>query len=146
MTLIERLEAAETGSRELDAAIAVAAKHDLPSPMGECPATLRVYKCDGEAPGSYWLIQRSGKSLRTAPHFSTSIDAALTLVPEGWWISRIYQDEDGFEVMLIDPSSDEGMGTPNYVEAVLMADGNGIPTIALALCIAALKAREQTND
>ena len=131
MDLITELEQAKEGSRELD--LAVATEID----WLERGVSLRQFREKFPAGNPlHWGF----------PHYTASIDAALTLVPKGWWISRIYQDEDGFEVMLIDPSSDEGMGTPNYVEAVLMADGNGIPTIALALCIAALRAREAMKE
>ena len=146
--LIEKLEAAPEGSRAFDNQVALATGW-----VRLTPSEVKrrhggwIHPSDTRKDGSFNyqtdLDSLHGTDIWRDPlPYTTSIDAALTLVPEGWWISRIYQDEDGFEVTLIDPSSDEGMGTPNYVEAVLMADGNGIPTIALALCIAALKARE----
>ena len=62
--LIAELEAAKEGSRGLDAKIAVAAKVDLPSPMGEATAYLRLpHKNDYCEVGTYWLVQRSGDSL-----------------------------------------------------------------------------------
>ena len=142
MTLIERLEAAETGSRELDAAVAVAAKVDLPSPMGDCKATLRLPRKDDDcASGTYWLVQRSGMSLRTAPPLSTSIDAALTLVPKGWrWEVADYAgDQDGPRAALYRNLYSEEFEPDDAIGAYGF-------TPALALCIAALKAREQTND
>lgn len=41
-------------------------------------------KEEGCAPGTYWFHCRSGKSLRTAPHFLGSTDAALSLKDAEW--------------------------------------------------------------
>jgi hypothetical protein len=70
--LILRLESANKGSRELDEAIATAIWGE-PRPSGNvgCPRTL------------VWWHNGLGRSV--APEFTTSLDAALTLVPEGWW-------------------------------------------------------------
>jgi hypothetical protein len=85
LELAERVEAAAGPDRELDAEIAVAVQYDLPGPMGECAATLRVPRRDDECQaGTYWLVQRSGMSLRTAPPFTESLDSALKLVPSDW--------------------------------------------------------------
>jgi len=77
--LEKRLSEAEGPDRELDAAIAVATT----------PATgereLRVYyrlpnvydRCEA---GTYWRVSISGKSLRTAPEYTASLDAAVALV------------------------------------------------------------------
>lgn len=85
LRLAERVEAATAPDRELDARIAVAIYSDsghadprdntharFPSPSDEC------------APGTYWISAFSGLSLRTADPFTASLDAAMTLVPEGW--------------------------------------------------------------
>ena len=131
--LIHRLERATGPDRELDAEIAVAIKHDLPAPMGECQATLRFpHKSDDCAEGTYWLVQLSGKSLRTAPHYTASLDAALTLVPEGcqWTI-------EADTAWLRWPEGDK------IREAQGAFNRSGGKKTALALCIAALKAREE---
>ncbi len=140
MTLISRLEAAESGSRELDAEIAVAEKIDLPQPMGEAPPYLKMpAMADGCAPGTYWLVQRSGMSLRTAPHYTTSLDAARTLVPEGlqYGISTHPPDE------LFNPGGAQAYVTDReglkYQHAEAMDE-------YLALCIAALKARQEVSE
>jgi len=127
--LIERLGSAKEGSRELDA--------DIGEYVGAKPKTKNVYKRGRYVDGKPVLMRVE----KVWPHYTTSLDAALTLVPEGWLVNRFWQDEDGWEVMLTETGTDEGMGTPNFVEAALMFDGNGIPTPALALCIASLKAR-----
>jgi hypothetical protein len=91
--LIARLEAAAEGSRELDAAIAVA-----------------VFGGGSHDPG-------------TAPHFTTSLDAALTLVPEGrGWLMR-------------------SVGGRGFAAISNAGEASQAKTPALALCIAALKAR-----
>jgi hypothetical protein len=142
--LIERLENAEGPSRELDASIAVAIGWKLPQPMGEAKPYLKMpTKADGCAVGTYWLMQRSGASLRTAPKFTESIDPAMTLVPEGWdWnlssnnvacICRDYADAFApvFWSQKFEPprvSWDKRIGT--------------VATPALALSIAALRARQ----
>jgi hypothetical protein len=117
--LIERLEAATEGSRELDALI-----HATTLSLGR----------------DYWpdergrVVEYTGlrKILHRAPHYTTSIDAALTLVPEGW-----------------------GWSVNDDSEACLTLPGNGFlsdrgdielygrsATPAIALCIAALRARQ----
>jgi hypothetical protein len=92
-TLISRLEAGETG-REIDAEIAVSIGWDLPKPMGGCHAFLRLPTTDDNyTVGTYWLVQRSGSSIRTAPHFITSLDAAMELVPDGFCIDIGISDD-----------------------------------------------------
>ena len=67
------------------------------------------------------------------PPYTTSLDAALTLVPEGWWY-------------VIRPDS-AILGPPNACDDCdsKLKDAFDIATAPLALCIAALKAR-QAND
>ncbi|MDH3376209.1 MAG: hypothetical protein OEQ39_04475 [Gammaproteobacteria bacterium] len=103
--LIERLEAAESGSRELDANIALS--------MG----------------GSVKLVP--GPNGAQWPHYTTSIDAALTLVPEGWrW------QVSGFEA--------SGEACVDSLALDLERYG-AAATPALALVIAALRAMEAEN-
>ena len=96
MELIDRLEAAQEGSRELDAEIGAEARYMSP---------------------------------KSVPHYTTSIDAALTLVPEG---------STGFLLNADEP----------YSQATIFRDGDGAigqglgKSPALALCIAALRAKE----
>ena len=129
--IIAKLERAKEGSRGLDAAVAVAAAVDLPSPMGEAKAYLKVpHKDDRCELGTYWLVQRSGDSLHSAPAYTTSLDAALTLVPEelSWMVSS-----GVVEMAAID---DPSTNNPSIIAA----------TTALALCIAALKAMMDKTD
>lgn len=82
-SLIARVERAEGPDRELDAALYVA----LIKP-DQRPDDLRYFRLphismdhmEMCAPGTYWLKQRSGASLLTAPTYTASLDAALALV------------------------------------------------------------------
>ena len=77
--LLERVKAATGPDRDMDAAIIVAT---TPSKMtDEDLVYLKVpQKSDQCAPGTYWLCQRSGMSLRTSETLTASVDAALALV------------------------------------------------------------------
>jgi len=113
--LIERLEAAESGSRELDAEIAKEVGYTF----------METWTLSEE----YWIGPAPAPDKPVVlPRFTTSLDAALTLVPEGFWTRLIIATPPVAEV------------NPNNIESV---DGKVIATTpALALCIAALKARE----
>ena len=103
--LIERLEKATGPDRELDEAVERA-------------------------------IFDEGKEWRSAhlPYFTASLDAALTLVPEGyrWLVGNAWKDKHG--------------SCPAMATVALAGDYGTRPTSAatpaIALCIAALKARE----
>jgi hypothetical protein len=114
--LIAALEAAEGPDRALDAAIAVAAKA---VPYDFEPAFMTAE----------WRAIYDDRHWR-APDFTASIDAALTLVPEGafWSITMRGVKRGGFHA------------------CCALRDHNGLEwhegtTPAIALCIAALKAR-----
>ena len=127
--LIARLEAAEEGSRELDFAIA---EH-----LGMHPrwskSTTKARKMHRHVDGG------------PIPAWTGGIDAALTLVPEGWDYSigtDTRKDESarkyGWARVMERAEDHPGHYTGNelYAEAA---------TPALALCAAALKARESEN-
>ena len=68
----------ERPNRNVDAQIAVAISLDLPEPMDGATASLKMpTPHDDCAPGTYWLVQRSGMSLRTAPEYTGSPEAKL---------------------------------------------------------------------
>lgn len=125
--LIERLTAATGPSRELDRLIGDA----VGAPMGYI----------GDAIGLGYA------------RFTESLDAALTLVPKGW-TTQIYGGGwlRDWTVTIRSPDikyrrSGGGQGGPDdYVLIPIEGqDASGIQckTAALALCIAALRAREQ---
>lgn len=109
--LIARLEAATGPDRELDCLIDVAVGHPIHNPHG--PAEV-----------ANWPQRASGL---TVPAYTASIDAAMTLVP------------DGSGVMLFWFGDDERTG-----EAQVANKRAKAAAPALALCIAALKVRAQT--
>ena len=117
MTLLQELERATEGSRELDAKIAEA--------IGWCfvPAhTLSEAKWLPPA----WSDPQTDPDYSAPPAFSTSLDAARTLVPEGMWMAA----EMG------------AGGHENWWTWFVGKEQASAPTAALALCIAALKAIE----
>ena len=131
--LIAKLEAAPEGSRELDLEITKA--------VGWC-AKSAWYDSEGDC--LQWHEHHDFGSTTAAEllsdplhHFTTSLDAALTLVPEGlvrWSVSREItgvgseNPTDWYDAVLSDFYNEfSGQGQSN--------------TPALALCIAALKAR-----
>jgi hypothetical protein len=109
--LIEKLSAATEGSRELDDAI-----QEVAIPLG----------CG--------MLVFNG---RQPPLYTTSLDAALSLVPEGWRIEDFSQYRNGdFYVCLWPREKDDwDDGLPQTV-------GDDAATPALALCVASLKARQ----
>ncbi len=130
--IIARLEAAEAGGREFDAAIGAACRV-LPdsreswmehedwgfAPYSEYKlGQVALTHFDGRV-GAHWA----------APHFTTSIDAALTLVPEGWiWT-----------LAMVGGRAEARLLAGDTISKCELAYA---PTPALALCIAALKARQ----
>lgn len=125
--LIARLESAPEGSRGLDAEIAL---HLYPR--------ISTYESDEVRGSGHWVSPDYGAIY--AENYTTSLDAALTLVPEGqeiWWEVRqmcsLSSPMKGGEGIF---SARVGL---NYgADGYLGRSDNP----ALALCIAALKARE----
>lgn len=141
--LITRLEAAVGLDRELDAAIAnhIGLYHDRYGPLEDGITAQSTYKA------SYDVLEvqytnKHGGGLRFTdklPAYTGSLDAALTLVPtkpvpelrpgKWWWLMESWPDECTASVHY--ENGDSGI-----IEEEGKAD-----TPALALCIAALKAR-----
>ncbi len=122
MTLISRLGQAEAGSRELDLHIAVAIDWRWDEWEDDEP-TLRTMI---DKHSWSWMLSRMGDSLwRMVPHYTTSIDAAMSLVPEGAKLTfQNHGDIAGRSMWLVSPNERFMSGA----------------TPALALCIASLKA------
>lgn len=121
MTLIDRLEAAEAGSRELDWLIA---QH-----VGWTTfwSGYKFYLPPGE-------VEDSEKQTVNLPQFSQSVDAALTLIPEGWLLTLVGDLHTGFSAT----------GSRCHLiswEHESDAEGSTRP---LAICIAALRARSES--
>lgn len=119
--LIAELEAATEGSRDLDGEIALSlgwVKH--------------------HAGWAHWTTPE-GLENQHVPFFSDSLDAALTLVPEGWvWHVQIDYELPG-RANLYNAVPGGKDDPPVHVQA----DG---ATPVLALCIASLKARQAMEE
>ena len=112
--LIERLEKATEGSDALDAAIhrAVTGEVVIEGPPFNMP-----------------VVMRGGNPV-AIPRRSRSLDAALTLVPEGYFVTLATRKDappEAFVWWANDTRSEYGQA----------------PSLPLALCIAALKARSE---
>lgn len=122
--LIARLEAAKEGSRELDALIFTEVFE----------AELRPWSPTRRVRTLWWFKRNSEQVLRygkdSHPHYTTSLDAALTLVPEN------------MRIELIGSGSAWRCEVRHFTAYERVAEYFGAPTPALALCIAALKARD----
>ncbi len=134
--LIERLERAAAADRELDRDIARSLEQ-LPTKPFTGPSAWDMHK------GMFWVYGKKDtkdgsieeKWSRTAPRYTSSVDAALTLVPENsaWAISRGDPDPEGypkpFRATVMPPLVKDG-----YRDATEWHTHS-----AIALCIAALK-------
>ena len=119
--LIERLEKAESGSRELDREMAELFGWQLKMPHG------------------FWLAPKGWKPLSPMeglPYFTTSLDAIVSLIGEklpGWtWAAgpRTYGEDWDLAWARIYPHRSQADGTGNKYAK----------TVPLALCIALLRA------
>lgn len=142
--LIARLEAATEGRRDLDAAVALAIKYDSEDAFGR-------KLCDVIERLGVGAFTDSGWETWRLPRWSSSIDAALTLVPEGcdWDVGHIRAN--GFVSATVMWQAPAGSRFHEFFDAgpdttVWWAEKGKGPTPALALCIAALRAREASHD
>lgn len=84
-SLIERVEKATGPDRELDADIDVATFRTVMTDDDLIYARKRDPGEDATHPGHYFIKSRSGAQAVIAPAYTASIDAVLTLLPEGFW-------------------------------------------------------------
>jgi len=134
--LVARLEAATGPDPHLDAEIEAAIKGAL-IPSHRC-------RYDVGFPGAVRTEDRPGTPWYSAPSYTGSVDAALTLVPDGhrWLLDKrpsAYFRRDGYRAEV-------------YREAhYYRSDRSDVPmhwgpTPALALCLAALRARQSREE
>lgn len=123
--LISALEAASGPSRELDGWIFCAVHHPNERPQRN------FFYMNREEWGAFISNQpRPGITFHDAPHYTESIDAALTLVPEGYRADmKAAPHRKGATALVWHDTEANGH-----------ADG---PSYAIALCIATLKARSK---
>jgi len=127
--LIADLENAEEGSRELDAQIVSALFPDLATQPRDSSEIV---------PGYYWAKISGREELRKADPYTTSIDAAMTTIPEGWeWEIEYnmvrdytaYQIKMGQTIQVMHPEPWQSDTTK--------------ASLPIAICIASLRARLQ---
>ena len=136
MDLIKRIEAATKGSRELDAEV-----YNTTPENGRVAMRLPMEKWRGRFDDG-WYVVRSDKGAEDKyperlPHYTTSIDAALTLVPEGAWDWSVHE-------YLTSSYQNRALAKVGPAVEDRHVHGSGRKP-ALALCIAALKARAETD-
>ena len=124
LALAERCEQAAGPDRELDAEIAWMLTAQDRKRLG--PPDLRREIWHAGLPTPAWVLFENVSSFH--PAYTASLDAAVTLVPEGWTWGRFHSGT--VECMTLN-------GPDN---SILVERGEGIST-ALALCAAALRAR-----
>ncbi len=136
--LAERVEAATGVDREIDEAIQAALAGAEIEPQGYCSSN--TYHRDG-----YWV------SIGDIKPYTASIDAAMSLVPEGWLIS-ISQWPIRTMQEVRDRPGDWGYGKDQW-RVTLTQDGSSFGQVApvaaapaLALTAAALRARAAMEE
>jgi hypothetical protein len=139
-TLVELLQMAFGPDRNLDGKIAVATTASVKTSDDMTYARERDPRGgDATHPGHYFMVSHSGASAKTAPCFTASVDEALRLLPEGcdWLIGRgqTRPDEPPYGVQVFPAHSGRMVEMP-----VPLAEGEH-PSLAIAICIAALEAR-----
>ena len=124
--LIERLEKAEAGSRWLDAWVAVHIGYD-----GWTPQKWAAILTDPD-------VHAPTACPDGAPPYTTSLDVALTLVPEKYCpgVSQFCEHLD-YHAWLAEQVRDEMEDRHTH----MAFEGRSDASFAIALCIAALKAR-----
>jgi hypothetical protein len=139
--LADGIEAAGGPDRELDARICVALKIGARGPLPDDLEYLSMPNPRDPGPGvhegHYWFHCRSGMSLRSAPPFTASIDAALTLVPEG---------KGRLLMCPLLSREDEGDWYAHIRFGMEPIGSATAATAALALCAAALRARASMEN
>lgn len=131
--LIERLEKADGPDGRLDIEI-----YKMTDAMNAAPGTIMEYKLDhdGEA---MWRCRHPPQDFGSwwhTPAYTASIDAALTLVPEGqsWMVALSANDSE-------QPGARVWPAMENYGTEDFALHGSFAAAPAIALCIAALRAR-----
>ncbi len=136
--LIARLEAAEVGSRELDAEICVLLQYGGPNSEGAVNV-----RTDSDWEGDLLFEHGDDECCNTIPPVTTSLDAALALaerVLKGWaWEIRL--DESGASVQAAPVWWMEGLAAPDEGGVSCEAAAP-----ALALVIAILRAKQGEGE
>lgn len=133
--LIARLGNASEGSRELDRAIDLAMNPDaaLWSPGWYSGGRNEYLRWPDPAPGE--------AKYRQIYRYTTSLDAALSLVPEGWsWHVGVFERDHLDKPLVYAEVANDRDGIQSAAKGACRVEG-GAATAPLALCTAALSAR-----
>lgn len=124
-TIADKLQAATTGSRELDADIFILVT----------PGVLSAGRIDRDGGVVGWLpVNMPYQSAREVPRYTTSLDDAVTLVPDTlYWLAGYGRDSEQEPLGGCIISSSDNPDEP-------LAEGQAA-TVPLAVCIASLTAR-----
>lgn len=138
--LIERLESAPEGSRELDAEIELDRRKFIAGAAAFVGWAANPDLGKGKVLGWIWDGEHVN-SQDEAPHYTTSVDAALTLVPEGWAIEgAMIWPGHPISLKLLETHLEGGRYWHDSDDGSCEIQA---ATLALAICIAALKARRE---
>lgn len=136
-SLIERLEKATEGSRDLDWAI------DCILKPWHAGCQCEYWTVDNnDLYGIRWFSEEKQKWFPDhLPTYTDSIDAAVELVPDGWQISRFETKDTSrkhhFDLAHVTPNLDNDGGWASCPTR----EASRAATPAIALCIASLRAR-----
>lgn len=135
-SLIERIEKSDGADRSIDVLIGATVRWLPPDgqawlrdwrgdfgPMPRMTGRIAAFHDNGD-PAVHW----------EAPNFSASLDAAATLVPDGWYWTLGGNVHHGHWIASVNTLNSEG-------EPWCVGCSNACATPALALCAAALKAK-----
>lgn len=144
--LIEKLAQAEGPSDELDCRIHLAFNPELElmtdtgGYRNERPV---AYTAATEVMSEWRGSWADFASLINTPRYTASIDAALTLVPEGWAIERLSTWPGGLSgCRLLGTHEHKGERWHNHKDGEATAEH---AHLSIALCIAALSAKEPSQ-
>ena len=124
--LIKRLEEATEGSRELDCEIGMAIETVKCEPMKEYHG-FYAHRETRKQMGQHTIVK--DKTAVFPPHYTTNLQDALGLVPDGWCGNVDFGVGEAQEAMLWNPQTNQETDARTA-------------TPALALCVASLKAIE----
>lgn len=152
--LIAALEKATGPDRELDVAIHLEATKDRENIASKIiRSEVTVEKWEIGYGGIYWQT-KSGSGNWPIKFYTSSIDAAMTLVPKGWLLSEFGQNHPEFKSVADREWFAGVMGPvswappePGAPDEPVYDHANGTHDIhAIALCIAALRARKEGEN
>lgn len=131
--LIEKLETATEGSRKLDEKIAFQLQWRPETVASKASFASHERKHDYV---TAWIAHAPWRADWPIPSYTTSLDAAMTLIPF---------DAEGHRMCTLLECYSDGTGNASVIPFVgEQVWSRKVATPVLALCIAALKAREKT--